>query len=162
MNHRSCTRCTHARNNPTVPFADQVFHQFLDMLRFKRQYSHRFIDEHGIKPRDLSIMLFLAEMGGATVGEAQAYLHQSASTTSALIAKLEKAGFVMRTRSDADNRVVNVELTEDGRYVIEHTPLGGLPLLRRNMRQLSEERLKQINNVLIELMQMMEIDNTSP
>ena len=81
-----------------MPFADQVFHQFLDLLRFKRQYSHRFIDEHGIKPRDLSTLLFLSEAGGATVGQAQAYLHQSASTTSALIANLEKSGFVTRTR----------------------------------------------------------------
>lgn len=146
----------------TVPFADQVFHQFLDLLRFKRQYAHRFIDEHGIKPRDLSILLFLAETDGATVGEAQAYLHQSASTTSALITKLEKAGFVTRTRSETDNRVVVVALTDNGRNLVANTPLGGLPLLRRNMRQLSPDRLTKINDVLFEIMQMMEIDQTGP
>ncbi|KAA3664033.1 MAG: MarR family transcriptional regulator [Chloroflexi bacterium] len=142
-----------------MSFADQVFHQFLDLLRFKRQYGHRFIEEHGIKPRDLSILLFLSEIGGATVGQTQAYLHQSASTTSALIAKLEKSELVTRTRLKEDNRVVQVELTKTGRQVIENTPLGGLPLLRRNMRQLSEERLTQINDVLVEIMQMMEVNN---
>lgn len=141
-----------------IPFADQVFHQFLDLLRFKRQYAHRFIDEHGIKPHELSILRFLSETGGATVGQAQAYLHQSASTTSALIAKLEKNGYVTRTRLEEDNRVVQVTLTEAGHQIIETTPLGGLPLLRRNMRQLPEERLQQINVVLIEIMQMMEVD----
>lgn len=148
-------------SQPSIPFADQVFHKFLDMMRFKRQYAHRFIDEHGIKPRELSMLLFLSETERATVGQAQAYIHQSASTTSALIAKLEKAGLVTRTRSKKDNRVVNVALTADGRDVVAHTPLGGLPLMRRNMRQLPEERLVQIHDVLVELMQMMESDNAS-
>ena len=95
------------------------------------------------------------------MGQAQTYLHQSASTTSALIAKLEKDGFVTRTRSKEDNRVVNVALTEAGHDVVKSTPLGGLPLLRRNMRHLPEERLAQINDVLVEIMQMMEVNNTA-
>ena len=142
-------------SNADIPFADQVFHQFLDLLRFNRQYGHRFIEEHGIKPRDLSILLFFAETGGATIGQAQAYLHHSASTTSALVAKLEKDGLVTRTRSQIDNRVVNVGLTGAGRAVVEKTPLGGLPLLRRNMRHLPEEQLQTINALLVDLMHMM-------
>jgi len=135
--------------------ADQVFHQFLDLMRFQRQYARQIIDEQGIKPRDLSVLRFFLETGPATVGQAQAYLHKSASTTSALIASLEKEGYVTRSRSQEDNRVVIVELTAAGQDMIDNTPLGGLPLLRRNMRQLPAERLQQINNVLTEIMQMM-------
>ncbi|RME76380.1 MAG: MarR family transcriptional regulator [Chloroflexi bacterium] len=143
-----------------LPFADQVFHKFLDLLRFKRQYANRFIEQYGIKPRELSLLLFFAETGGATVGQAQAFLHNSASTVSALIAKLEKDGLVTRTRSQEDNRVVNVELTEAGRTVIENTPLGGLPLLRRNLRRLPDKRLQEIKDVLVELMHLMEVNKT--
>lgn len=141
--------------NSNIPDADQVFHQFLDLIRFHRQYARQIIDEQGIKPRDLSVLRFFSETGAATVGQAQAYLHKSASTTSALIASLEKAGYVTRQRSQEDNRVVIVELTEAGHNLVATTPLRGLPLLRRNMRQLPDERLQEINDVLVEIMKMM-------
>ncbi len=145
--------------NTDSSFADQVFHQFLDLMRFHRQYARQIIDEQGIKPRDLSVLRFFQETGPATVGQAQTYLHKSASTTSALIAGLEKDGYVTRTRSTEDNRVVIVELTEAGHNLIATTPLGGLPLLRRNMRRLSDERLREINDVLVEIMNMMEANS---
>jgi DNA-binding MarR family transcriptional regulator len=85
----------------------------------------------------------------------QIYLHNSASTTSTLIAQLEKAGYVTRNRSQVDNRVVIVDLTPSGRDIAENTPLGGLPLLRRRLGKLSEERLVQIDDVITEIMQLM-------
>lgn len=145
--------------NPDNDHADQVFHQFLGLMRFHRQYARQIIDEQGIKPRDLSVLRFFSETGPATVGQAQAYLHKSASTTSALIANLEKEGYVTRTRSQEDNRVVIVELTEAGQHLIATTPLRDMPLLRRNMRQLPDERLQQISEVLAEIKQMMGANN---
>ncbi len=141
-------------------YADKVFQQFLKLIRFHRQYARQIIDEQGIKPRELSILHFFAETGAASVGQARAYMHQSISTISALIAKLEKDGYVTRTRSQADNRVVMVDLTEAGHNLVAHTPLRGIPLLRHNIRQLPEERLQQINGVLVEIVQMMEVENT--
>ena len=49
------------------PFSDQVFHQFLALLRHKRQYARQIESERGIKPRDFSVLRFLLETGPATV-----------------------------------------------------------------------------------------------
>lgn len=144
-------------NDANEPLSDQVFHRFLALLRYTRQHAHQMTDEQGIRPREFAVLRFLLESGPATVGQVGAYLHKSASTTSALIAQLEQAGYVTRTRSQADNRVVIVELTPAGRDIAERTPLGGLPLLRRRLRMLSEERLVQINDVLAEIMKLMEV-----
>ncbi len=92
------------------PLSDQVFHQFLSLLRHKRQYARQIETEQGIKPRDFSVLRFLLDSGPATVSQVQAFLHNSPSTTSALIAQLEEAGYVSRRRSDEDNRVVIVSL----------------------------------------------------
>jgi DNA-binding MarR family transcriptional regulator len=89
------------------------------------------------------------------VGQAQAFVHKSPSTTSSLIAQLEEKGYVTRTRSQEDNRVVIVELTTLGQEIAENTPLGGLPLLRRRLGKLSEKRLTEIDSVLTEFMQLM-------
>ncbi len=140
---------------PDEPLADQVFHQFLALLRLKRQYEAQLSDQQGIKPRDLSVLRFLVEKGPATVSQIQTFLHNSPSTASALIAQLEEAGLVRRKRYPDDNRVVIVSLTPAGQQVIEQTPLGGLPLLRRRLNSLTPERLEQINEVLQELMHLM-------
>jgi DNA-binding MarR family transcriptional regulator len=138
------------------PLSDQVFHQFLTLLRQRRQYARQIESERGIKPRDFSVLRFLWEAGPATVSQVQAFLHNSASTTSTLIAQLEEAGYVSRSRSSEDNRVVIVHLTAVGQEIAEQAPFGGLPLLRRRLSQLSEARLHEIGGALTELMQLME------
>lgn len=137
------------------PLSDQVFHNFLAVLRSGRQYAHQIMNEQGLKQRQFAVLRMLQESGPATVGQVQVYLHNSASTTSTLIAQLEKAGYVTRNRSQMDNRVVIVDLTPSGREIAENTPLGGLPLLRRRLGKLSEERLVQIDDVITEIMQLM-------
>jgi len=143
---------------PDEPYSDQVFHHFLALLRHERRYARQIESQEGIKPRDFSVLRFLLEVGPATatVGQVQAFLHRSASTISTLIAQLEEAGYVTRSRSEADNRVVIVSLTPEGRRIAEQAPFGGLPLLRRRLSRLTDERLGQIDDVVRELMQLME------
>ncbi len=144
--------------SPDEPFSDQVFHRFLALMRQKRQYARQIETEQGIKPRDFSVLRFLLEVGPATIGQIQTFLHHSPSTTSALVAQLEEAGYVTRSRSESDNRVVIVSLTAVGLQIAEQAPFGGLPLLRRRLSRLTEERLGEIDSVLAELMQLMESD----
>ncbi|MEZ4646113.1 MAG: MarR family transcriptional regulator [Chloroflexota bacterium] len=134
------------------PLPDQVFHQFLALLRQRRQYARQIESERGIKPRDFSVLRYLWEAGPATVSQIQAFLHNSASTASTLIAQLEEAGYVSRSRSSEDNRVVIVSLTAAGQEIAEQAPFGGLPLLRRRLSHLPEARLREIGSVLAELM----------
>ncbi len=93
------------------------------------------------------------------MGQVQEYLYHSASTTFSVIAQLEEAGYVTRTRSEQDNRVVIVELTQTGQEVAQNTPLGGIPLLRRRLGALSEERLLALDEALAEIIQLVEVTN---
>jgi DNA-binding MarR family transcriptional regulator len=140
-------------------YASDVFHRFLRIQRFLRQHTLQ-MNSQGISPRDYAALRFLLEAGPATVGQIQAYLHKSPSTISALIAQLEDQGYLSRTRSREDNRVVIVDLTRAGRDIAEHTPLGGLPLLRHQLRQLPRERLDDLDRALAEIMALMEIPET--
>ena len=76
------------------------------------------------------------------------------------LGKLEEAGYVTRTRSTADNRVVIVAPTPAGKDVVERTPLGGLPLLRRRLDTLPMDRLLFINEALGEIMQLLEVTDS--
>jgi DNA-binding MarR family transcriptional regulator len=143
--------------NVQEPYSDKVFHLFLSLQRHFRQYARQLLDESGLTPRDLSVLRYLLETEIATVGQVQTYLHKSPSTTSTLLSQLEGKGYVTRTRSEKDNRVVIIELTSPGHDLAENIPLGGLPLLRRRLGQLNKARLAEIESVLMEIIQLMEI-----
>ena len=142
------------------PYSDKVFHQFLALQSHSRRYARQLLDENGLTPRDFSVLHYLMEIGAATVGQIQSFVHKSSSTTSAMISQLEEKGYVTRTRSQEDNRVVIVTLTPFGQDVAKNTPLGGLPLLRRRMAQLSKTRLEVMEGVLKEISDLMEVDKT--
>ena len=146
-------------NNSNNTPANEAFRKFLTLFRFLRQQARQF-DSEGIKPRQFAVLRFLLESGPATVGEIQEHVYLSASTNSVLIAQLEEAGYVTRTRSADDNRVVIVELTPAGQDVAQNTPLVGLPLLRRRLRTLPPERLALIDAALTEIMALMEVTDT--
>ena len=139
--------------------AGETFVKLLKILRFLRQYARK-VRSEGIGPRDYSVLRFLLESGPATVGQIQAVLHYSPSTTSTLIARLEGSGYLVRTRSKVDNRVVMVELTAAGREIAEQTPLGGLPLLRQKLGTLPPERLRRLDQALVDIMVLLEMPDS--
>ena len=93
------------------PLARETLHNFLKLYHHFRT-TNRQISEHGIQPRAFSVLRFIYERGAVTVGDVQEYIYRSPSTASTMLAKLEEQGYVTRTRSQEDNRVVIVELTE--------------------------------------------------
>jgi MarR family transcriptional regulator, organic hydroperoxide resistance regulator len=143
-------------SNPGLPLAAEVLHKFLQIQWYLRRYSRQ-VDSHGIRPIQLSLLRFLLEQGPAMVGEVQKYLYTSASSASTMISQLEECGYVTRTRSAEDNRVVIVELTPAGQEAAEKVPMGGIPLLRRRLNALPEDRLRRIEASLDDIMQLMEV-----
>lgn len=146
-------------NTPKHPLASDALHKFLLLHRHLRQVARQ-MDDQGLRPRQFAVLLYLLEQDSATVSEIQEYLYTSTSTASTIISQLEDAGHVTRTRSDVDNRVVNVQLTETGKQITQNTPLRGIALLRRRLDTLSEDRLKMIDDAMSDLMRLMEVDDS--
>jgi DNA-binding MarR family transcriptional regulator len=136
----------------------ETIQTFLTMYRYLRQYSRQLHSE-GFNGRKIATLRYLLEAGPLTVGQLRDYLYISDSTTSELVAKLEEAGCVRRTRSEEDNRVVLVSLTSAGREFAQSAPLGGIPLLRERLKTLPLERLALINETLIEIKRLLGIED---
>jgi DNA-binding MarR family transcriptional regulator len=133
------------------------------MLQFYRRLYHygRKMHAKGISGRKIAAMRHILEAGPRTIGELSGYHHISDSTTSEMMAQLERAGYVTRTRSEADNRVVVVQLTPAGTELAQHAPLGGFPLLREALKTLPQERLCRIDEALTDLLQLLENDENT-
>lgn len=147
-------------NAPQHPIARTALHKFLLIHRHLRQYARQ-IDEQGLRPRQFAVLLFLRDVEEATVSEIQDYLYTSPSTASSIVSQLEEAGYVTRTRSEADNRIVIVRLTAGGQEMAQHIPLQGISLLRRRLDSLSEERLRRLDDALADLVALMEVTESN-
>jgi DNA-binding MarR family transcriptional regulator len=143
--------------DPTKGLRTETTRKFLTVYRHLRQYSRQ-MHREGISGRKLSALRYLYEAGPRTVGQIRDYLYISDSGASELLARLGKMGYVTRTRSDADNRVVIVDLTPAGRELAQEPPRGGISLLRERLQTLPHERLSVINEAMTEILTILEID----
>ena len=141
----------------TALYQDAI-HKFLQIHRYLRKYAHR-IRSVGISGRKIAALRHLIEGGPRTVGQLSAYFYINDSSTSELVADLGRLGFVQRTGSRADNRVVLVEVTPEGQRLVKNAPLGGISLLRERLKGLSAERLTRIDDALTDLVQLLEIEH---
>ncbi len=81
---------------------------------FNRVYKP-LLDKLGLTYPQFLVMIALWEREDRTVGDLGASLGLESSTLTPLIKRLEAAGFLSRRRDSEDERVVRVNLTDEGR-----------------------------------------------
>ena len=74
---------------PTDLYLDSI-HKFLQIHRYLRTYSH-LIRSVGISGRKVAALRYLREVGPRTIGQLSRYHYISDSSTSEMIADLERA-----------------------------------------------------------------------
>ena len=96
------------------------------------------------------VFLALWERDGLTVGELCETLSLDNGTISPLLKKMQEAGYIRRTRSETDDRVVIVTLTEAGRAMQEKAK--DVPVQVAACMDLSPEKAKTLYALLYELL----------
>jgi MarR family transcriptional regulator, organic hydroperoxide resistance regulator len=84
-----------------------------------RRRGRMLLDGYGITPPQLDALVTLQRDGELTIGDLSSRLYLAYSTTTDLVDRLERAGFVERYRDTEDRRVVRVRLQEYGSTLIE-------------------------------------------
>ncbi len=91
------------------------------------------------------VFLVLWEQDGISMGELGSKLFLDNGTLTPLVKKMEKAGYVTRSRSEEDERVVLISLTDQGRAMkekVKNIPLelaGCLHMRREDMVHLHDQ-----------------------
>ncbi|KTB73177.1 MULTISPECIES: MarR family winged helix-turn-helix transcriptional regulator [Pseudomonas] len=94
-------------------------------------------------------MMVLWEKDGLTVGDVSTRLLTDPGSLTPLLKRLEGEGFISRTRSKEDERVVLLHLTEQGR-ALQHQALS-IPGCILSASGLNMERLRDLQTQLLEL-----------
>lgn len=80
------------------------------------------LDLHDLTSAQWGPMMRLRMHGQSTVVELARWAQIDAGAMTRLLDRLEKKGLCKRTRSTEDRRVVQVELTAEGKAAMEHVP----------------------------------------
>ncbi len=88
------------------------------------------------------------------------YLHPA--TVVGILDRLEKRGYVFRTRSSGDRRVVDVDLTPDGYSLFEHSPEVASNMITHGLEALPRAELAEIHGGLQRLVQILAATELPP
>ena len=105
----------------------------------------------GITYTQYIVFLVLWENDGVSVRELGRRLYLDSGTLTPLLKKMEEAGFVTRTRSAADGRVVLVHLTEKGKAL--RAKAAEIPLRLGGCLPLSTEEAQVLHGLLYRLLE---------
>jgi DNA-binding MarR family transcriptional regulator len=102
-----------------------------------------------LKPLDLTaqqigVLLSLASGRARTPLELSREMSYDSGSMTRMLDRLEKKGFIIRARSDADRRVVEVSLTERGRDAAARLPRIGATVLNEQLDGFSRAELDSL------------------
>ncbi|MDN3693475.1 MarR family transcriptional regulator [Chryseobacterium tructae] len=96
------------------------------------------------------VMLVLWENGEVNIGKIGEYLHLDNGTLTPLLKRMEKNGLLNRTRSQDDERVVLINLTENGKSLKDKAK--HIPEAVQSCFHLDEEKKEQLMSGLDEIL----------
>ena len=103
------------------------------------------------------VFMVLWEKDGIPIGEIGEKLMLDNGTLSPLLKKMEKDGYIERNRSENDDRVVIVSLTEKGKEL--QTKAKDVPKSVAGCVRLSQEKAQTLYSLLYELLENQNISN---
>lgn len=121
------------------------------MARAKSVLSHDVEQEVNgldITHAQATCLMMLANGSGSTVTDLGRELNTDMGSVTRLLSRMEKRGLILRQRSDADRRVVDLSITAAGRALVEELPRIYCRVLNRHFRDFSAAELQTFRSML--------------
>ena len=122
-------------------------------------YTKELNKKYAITSAQLNCLLALRENGPLPPSQIARHMIVNSSTVTGVIDRLEQKGLVRRQRNSPDRRIINIQLTADGKKLAEVAPP---PIQQRvvdGLQQMSQRELKQIIISLTKLTKMLDLQN---
>lgn len=110
--------------------------------------TDRAVKPLGLTAQQIGVILLLAAGRANTPFELSRVMSYDSGSMTRLLDRLEKKGFLQRTRSDADRRMVKLELTPQGHEAAQQLPGIGAAVLNEQLRGFSDADLATLIELL--------------
>lgn len=141
--------------------ADQILRALRLVFRSVQKHNQIIEEQCGIGGVQMWALWEIARAGRMRVSELAQKLSIHQSTTSNLLDKLERQRFIRRERSTADQRVVQVVLTENGKKLLESSPPVARNLIVDALMEMPEDSLRQLEDGLYQLIRHLKVQDAS-
>ncbi|RKT25567.1 MarR family transcriptional regulator [Paraburkholderia sp. RAU2J] len=101
--------------------------------------TDRAVKPLGLTAQQIGVIVMLSSQRASTPFELSRAMSYDSGSMTRLLDRLEKKGFVVRTRSDADRRMVKLELTPQGHDAARQLPSLGAAVLNEQLRGFSAD-----------------------
>jgi DNA-binding MarR family transcriptional regulator len=113
--------------------------------------------EHELDPRGLTnaqwVPLYKLHLGhGSTAAELARECQLDAGAMTRMLDRLEAKGLIRRVRSSEDRRVVNLELTDDGRKSAAQIPHALCKVLNAHLQGFSRDEVELLKSMLVRML----------
>jgi len=120
-------------------------------------YTKELEKEYHVSAPQLSCLLALSEQGPLPPSQIARYIMVNSSTITGIIDRLEQKGFVLRSRTSPDRRVITISLTEKGIELVRTAPPPLQKKIVEGLRKLPPPEVDEIVRVLRKLATMMDV-----
>jgi MarR family 2-MHQ and catechol resistance regulon transcriptional repressor len=133
------------------PAVEQAVRTYVRLMRASRSVLARIepaLAARGLTPTQLGVLEALLHKGAMTHRELGRKVLTSAGNMTDVVDKLERRGLVCRTRDAVDRRAVRVDLTDQGRAMIQDLFPRHAADIARAMAGLPPEELRRLGALL--------------
>lgn len=106
----------------SMSIEDQILAALRRIIRAVDLHSRRLVEQTGLTGPQLVTLREAARLGSPSAGSLAKAANLSQATVTGILDRLERRGFIARTRSGADRRSVVVTVTDAGRAMLQSSP----------------------------------------
>jgi DNA-binding MarR family transcriptional regulator len=124
-------------NADTTPLESSLGYYLTKARNVLVERTDRAVAPLGLTAQQIGVIVMLSSRRASTPFELSRAMSYDSGSMTRLLDRLEKKGFVVRTRSDADRRMVRLELTPQGHEAARQLPGLGAAVLNEQLRGFS-------------------------
>ncbi len=139
-----------------LPIEDQILVALRRVTRAIDLRSRVLLHDHGLTTPQLLTLLAVARLQPVTAAAVAREVHLGQPTVTGILSRLERRGWIQRTRGERDRRSVSIRLTASGQMALDQAPSLLAPKFRERFRQLRDWEQTQLLSSLQRLAHLMD------
>lgn len=148
-----------SRPIPANPVISEIMQSLRRVFKAIQDYSQEVSQKYGITGPQLWALKTIDANGSLPLGDLSKKMYLHPSTITGVVDRLEKKGYVVRGRVQKDRRIVNVQLTPQGKKVVLRAPNPIQGKMIYGLGKLKKEELNSIYDAVERLVEIVEAQN---
>jgi len=137
----------------------EVMQSLRRIFKAIQDYSHEVSEKFGITGPQLWAIKTISQNESLSLSDLGKRMYLHPSTITGVIDRLEKKGYVTRSRDQVDRRVIYVQLTAEGKRLAKRAPNPAQGKMIYGLKNLKRRELNLIYNSAQKLVEIMEAQN---